>query len=1539
MACQRFGLIHTPALLLYGGAGVLFYKAGETMNNEMRATFASELRTSIQSSIQYGKELEKLDSRFGKLVTRISTAHNSIRSFHKEVNRDRGRKLDQQLNQGGNSMPIIKGIGQRTGTITQRMPEIQSLMQRVSDEVQGKVKRGVQLELQELVESIETLDIKSSPRLKKHLISQINLINKKLIKKIREQFDLQVEHLLQEFGSSAGRIQSYNRSLPPFLSSSVMLRSSDNGVIGSGITASGKKTSAPPASNETGPAASVVTAINAQNAAITSIRNNLAVSGAKDPSSLLYQAIDIFNNIQQEEIKLYRSLSLLKDYRVDPTNSQSPVDQGKVSSAIEGIKGFVREQSAFYGLPFKQLFEVASIGGKSLNEPAEIKKLVQQVAQIKTIDPSTDTKAVASGLLSTKDKLGISMQEMDDKIVRSIAVVTQMGAANSEQILKMINKSGNTFRSKTDADMLVGLSAASIQTNTNLGTYEKILKRFESDKGRDKAKELGVKTEEMDAATGGTKKRSAESMYKDFADILSSLRNSAERDKLIDSFFGTKEGGKGGASQEALLAKTHAEFISKMQGFDQSKFEGMLQQSLQNPSVNMNRVNSSLEVALDALVTELTPSINKVSYMLMNMADGVSKNIHLFVSLADVLSNALLGLMLMKGIKWGWQKSGIPQNWEKERERSSYVNRFKGMESDPTLTSIIGNGLTGNNRKLYQQATNLQGNETYLKRMQEFNSMSKAQHEHFKKYLAHSGQKVNDFPTFFTMMEESKSWKGKEKISYQQRFNRNQAYANRLRTNPDSNQLIHTPLLNTLLTNTTNRSTFVQKMGSNSEYKGVASRLGVMNQPQFDGFEKHLQEMQRNGSPAITSITSLKKALDNYQHSLKQSAVAAREASTTYLELSHAMRSINDQAGSSKMGGKLKNFLQDASGLSKGAGGGVGGLASKLAKGAAGAVGGLLLEVAKMGVQLVTQLVVAQAAKRIAINMSTTEDQRQLMSAEKQEKDIVKVSNYLRVLGDQGSGSPSDLINQLDLAYGSIMNFISRIFGGEDTHLGKGNADEIMDGVREMYNKRGANLKNNEDLANYLRDNDISQEEAVNAWSEESGRKKEIQEKKKQAFIKQYERTQLENKEKALLQEDAKKSYDEKYKNGLLSNITADEAKTRLREGFTEAQKKNEEESLQAELNGVATDSKAFIDMKEGQIKRLEEVLQRELEIIDRYIEESKKHLQSIQDKNSAEYKEEEKRYKQLVDDRKSTEEEGKKQIRIDRKAEQQRQFQTKFSSVQKGLQQAEQVAQAKELMVAINMDRESKAYIGALQKITNSKISDLRVRLAELKAIEAKGDQKDEIASAIRDVQNSISSEQLRYKDLSLSKIGIERIDLEEKAGDRENTYLAEKLRRGGASDDSPGMRALRIASAKQEVQDINKLIGQYKKDMVGKSPEEQKKYMQEIRDLTKQSLQAQLGILDEVKSPVGTFNLPDGVTAMSRYEYLTRGNTHQSFTVGSGDVTVNIALPNVSNNTTEAQLTAIGNGIGRGLFSGRVGSIRDQMLMGTAAYRSSYS
>ncbi|XOS93686.1 hypothetical protein ACLMAB_09665 [Brevibacillus laterosporus] len=171
------------------------------------------------------------------------------------------------------------------------------------------------------------------------------------------------------------------------------------------------------------------------------------------------------------------------------------------------------------------------------------------------------------------------------------------------------------------------------------------------------------------------------------------------------------------------------------------------------------------------------------------------------------------------------------------------------------------------------------------------------------------------------MMEESKNWKEKGKVSYQERFNRNRIYANRLKTNPDSNKLIQPAFLNTLLTNTMDRTTYVQKMGSNTGFKSVASRMGAMSQTEFDGFEKHLQELRRNGSPAINSITSLKQALDSYQNSLRQSSTVTRNSSATYLELSHAMRSMNEQANRNKMGDKFKNFLSETSDLARGAGG------------------------------------------------------------------------------------------------------------------------------------------------------------------------------------------------------------------------------------------------------------------------------------------------------------------------------------------------------------------------------------------------------------------------------------------------------------------------------------------------------------------------------------------------------------------------------------------------------------------------------------------
>ncbi|WP_342417063.1 hypothetical protein NST83_06805 [Paenibacillus sp. FSL R10-2782] len=87
-------------------------------------------------------------------------------------------------------------------------------------------------------------------------------------------------------------------------------------------------------------------------------------------------------------------------------------------------------------------------------------------------------------------------------------------------------------------------------------------------------------------------------------------------------------------------------------------------------------------------------------------------------------------------------------------------------------------------------------------------------------------------------------------------------------------------------------------------------------------------------------------------------------------------------------------------------------------------------------------------------------------------------------------------------------------------------------------------------------------------------------------------------------------------------------------------------------------------------------------------------------------------------------------------------------------------------------------------------------------------------------------------------------------------------------------------------------------------------------------------------------TFHMPEGVTELTRNEYLTRANMHPSYTINSGDVIVHMTLPKVTNDVSPTQLEAIGNGLGRGLKNGRAGSLRDQLLMNpTTAYRSSTS
>lgn len=148
---------------------------------------------------------------------------------------------------------------------------------------------------------------------------------------------------------------------------------------------------------------------------------------------------------------------------------------------------------------------------------------------------------------------------------------------------------------------------------------------------------------------------------------------------------------------------------------------------------------------------------------------------------------------------------------------------------------------------------------------------------------------------------------------------------------------------------------------------------------------------------------------------------------------------------------------------------------------------------------------------------------------------------------------------------------------------------------------------------------------------------------------------------------------------------------------------------------------------------------------------------------------------------------------------------------------------------------------------------------------------------------------------------------------------YLQARVDSGGADENSPLLRNLRISQYEKKVDIFAQLIKDRGNELKATDdPEAQKAIQREIRDLQRQSLQAQLGILDEMKSEGATFNLPDKVKAMSYYEYLARNNTHQTYTIQGGDTNVTVTNFTNANGTSADRLKQIGKAFGEGLHGG---------------------
>ncbi|OBR67743.1 hypothetical protein A7K91_08390 [Paenibacillus oryzae] len=610
---------------------------------------------------------------------------------------------------------------------------------------------------------------------------------------------------------------------------------------------------------------------------------------------------------------------------------------------------------------------------------------------------------------------------------------------------------------------------------------------------------------------------------------------------------------------------------------------------------------------------------------------------------------------------------------------------------------------------------------------------------------------------------------------------------------------------------------------------------------------------------------------------------------------------------------------------------------AELGKGAKGSFQGMALELGLMVMERIAAPLIAEVEKTMSWEADSTESQRQWAVADKLDKDKLSIANTLKVVGENGLNSIPAYGSAFSLLYDNTISWINKSLGSDATQTGYDDIKEAFHGMIKMYNARGANLSSGRELVEYLNNNNIPYEQAVFEWSRESGRHQQTLNIRQEAMNKQYEDAQFNYADEEKLKKMAKEKYEKKYQEGEINypSFSSDTLTARVADKVKEARDNNQLSTLRALLGGMRTDSSEYIEMRKKQAASIRQVMDDELAIIDRYIANAKEMMLGATP-GSQEYVNAQNTVNNLTSNRENVVAQGEASILQEEWSSLQESYQNQVKRVDKNLFKLDLMAQAKELAAAYRMDTESRGFLETMKKIALGKVASMKVELNNLKAIEAIGDLSEDQALQVLQLQNSIASEQAKVKEYNLAAIGLGSTRIQENSSDRENDLLALRLRSGNPDGSSPIMRNRRIANAKAEVSEIAQVIKELQATLPTAGAEETTRINSEIRNLQKQSLQAQLGILDEMKNSSGTFNLPEGVKAMSRYEYLTQGNTHNTTTIGTGDVTVNITLPNVTNGMTASQLQQVGQSIGQGLSVGRVGGLRSQQAMNPHNYRS---
>lgn len=1444
--------------------------------------------------------------------------------------------------------------------------ELQRQFSGLERTINSKLSSGTSRLMTDLKNSVRSVELQPSGELKHYLINEINKLNNEIVRKIRESVDNQFRHMRAEVETVSSEPRDINRN--------GRIRSmTTGGGSGRNIIYNTYNTTNNNSQNRDTPQYSdpyarrdnYFNGFGLEGAVINTIRHIIAGSLVGAPMMAMYKAVETFQTSQEEQLKIMQNMSLKDEYK----DSKGNTNWGKVDTDGKDLMDKVKQMSNFYALDLGQMSQVAAIASRLTNDKKEAQQFTDQAAKIYRLDNESDlVGTIAPGLEAIMAQFKLSVWDLD-KVVSAFAVATNKTKATSDEVMKAMTRSGAALNaSGVRADQAVALNAIAIQRSGQSGEvignmFKTLAARVTLPQVVDKLKGYGIDVYETNDM--GIKQR------RNLIDILSDTAKVAKSSRTGEDEISQIMLGEGGGYHYSKIMSflddmsksgtTDLNYYSMMQEIksfqnDPEKLASMLAKTMGSPTVTMERAGVSVNNALYSILEEMNPQIQQLSRNITNLAQGLEDNADTVSQAVNTFADALVGFGAMYGLKKVGSWGNYDQRYENAvKEKGYFGGRSLSGRQVYGATDFLNEHVIGdsrevrnkmNDRSFYRAAMK---NDALRGYMEELSNLDNDRRREIRQYIQDHTGKVDNMADLFSILDESRGYRRpkREELTVDEVHRRAEYNVRSMVNNKEISNVFTREFADSLVNTLSNRGHF-ENMDDN--HKNTAKRIAEMDDVKRKDFHSFLDQNYNSIGKTINDIEGLNKAIDEYEQRSRQSFNSSRRSSEAYRDLSRAIRTVSseiDRTSKSRMDGFL-DFLDRI---------------PQKARGAGGAIVGIAKNIGSFAKQLGIAIAVGDTLSSVAENSLLTNTQRDIRDFKNSHQEAAK--GYVS-WEENGGGKAWYKPSQMATGALNLLKGVQDWFLPGNQKVDQEDINSFRKGFEKwLDDKYGTNdWKKALSKANKGRDKNekYSLEDLTNMYLDDSGSNYKLQKKEEKDFIEQYKKfsiSEAEQQERQRKAEEARKAWENKmYDEGQLQYFSVENMKQRVEEKQNEAQKAGSLKLVNALLQGVKSDSEEYMKLRLAVIKQERQAYKNEINEIDRFIQERREAVQYLEETDRRYVKDkhghykrdkdgdkietsEYKKQKEYLKDAEAKREEIKKEFELsDReKALEAQRIQTEYyiNDANKSFSRAQARKQYTDTLNQLTMNTESPQYIDSQIASTRTMIAEMTQKLGELQS-RSIADPDGELQDTIQNLKQQIASAEVEVKNLRLQRLTAWRTPFTNSLDDVEIKYLQKRVSLGpSVDDDSILARDLRIQELQERKSVIDRALAQRRADLTtAKNDQEFQQIMKDIRDLTKQSLQAQLSMNQELKAQLGgTFNLPDGVRAMSQYDYMASKGSHSNFTIQSGDMYVNITLPNVTDKTGSQQLTAIGVQLGQALAQGKADALRSQLNSGPYGYR----